>query len=413
VERSSDGLNLQPIALLGSHSQSFTNTGLSSSTRYWYRVFASNAAGNSPYSNVADVTTTSSGPPPYEGPRGDDVGAVAVPGHHGSNKDLVSISGSGEDIYRTADEFYFFHFPASGDFEMVVRAQPSEMDNTNPWAKAGIMARETLAANSRNFFVFRTPSADTGVQSRSVVGGNTSKTSGGSGAGPSAFWLKVVRIGNTFSGYRSADGQNWTLMASTTMVLSSSLRVGLAVTSHNDGVLCDAVFTRVEGPQPVGGSGGGGTFAPASPTDLRAANISSNSLTLAWTDRVSDESSYRVERSQDGVALTVVATLGSNSSTFTNTGLTPATHYWYRGPWKAPAPLTSPSNPTAARPVVTWAVYGKNGFMGKLVSLFMDCDKMCGPQFEKGLADSGTVAGASAASVSARELMRVSSTRAV
>jgi hypothetical protein len=37
-------------------------------------------------------------------------------------------------------------------------------------------------------------------------------------------------------------------------------------------------------------------------------------------------------------------------------------------------------------------MYGKNGFMGKLVSLFMDCEKMVGPQFEQGLADLGKVA---------------------
>jgi len=45
--------------------------------------------------------------------------------------------------------------------------------------------------------------------------------------------------------------------------------------------------------------------------------------------------------------------------------------------------------------VVTWAMYGKNNFMGKVVSLFMDCDKMCGPQFEKGLANLGAVAAGS------------------
>jgi uncharacterized protein YndB with AHSA1/START domain len=37
---------------------------------------------------------------------------------------------------------------------------------------------------------------------------------------------------------------------------------------------------------------------------------------------------------------------------------------------------------------VTWAMYGKNeGLMSKLVSLFMDCESMCGLEFEKGLAD--------------------------
>jgi hypothetical protein len=35
--------------------------------------------------------------------------------------------------------------------------------------------------------------------------------------------------------------------------------------------------------------------------------------------------------------------------------------------------------------VVTWAMFGKNNFMGKAVGLFMNCDKMVGDQFQKGL----------------------------
>ena len=34
---------------------------------------------------------------------------------------------------------------------------------------------------------------------------------------------------------------------------------------------------------------------------------------------------------------------------------------------------------------VTWTMSGKNVFMGKLFTLFMNCDKMVGGQFEKGL----------------------------
>lgn len=37
--------------------------------------------------------------------------------------------------------------------------------------------------------------------------------------------------------------------------------------------------------------------------------------------------------------------------------------------------------------IFTWTMFGPNNFMGKLVSLFMDCEKMCGDQFEKGLAN--------------------------
>ena len=53
--------------------------------------------------------------------------------------------------------------------------------------------------------------------------------------------------------------------------------------------------------------------------------------------------------------------------------------------------------PDGDKTVVTWAMYGKNNFMGKLVSLFMDCDKICGPQFEQGLAELGKTATATAA----------------
>jgi hypothetical protein len=70
--------------------------------------------------------------------------------------------------------------------------------------------------------------------------------------------------------------------------------------------------------------------------------------------------------------------------------------------WKRPMEGTSTVDftfkPNGDKTVVTWAMYGKNNFMGKVVSLFIDCDKICGPQFEKGLADLGAVAAAAAPS---------------
>jgi len=42
--------------------------------------------------------------------------------------------------------------------------------------------------------------------------------------------------------------------------------------------------------------------------------------------------------------------------------------------------------PDAGQTVVTWSMAGKSCFMSKVFGLFMDFDKMCGCQFEKGLA---------------------------
>jgi hypothetical protein len=64
--------------------------------------------------------------------------------------------------------------------------------------------------------------------------------------------------------------------------------------------------------------------------------------------------------------------------------------------WKRPmegvATVDFRFEPRGDKTIVTWAMYGKNNFMGKMMSLFFDCDKMCGPQFEKGLADLGSIA---------------------
>jgi len=43
--------------------------------------------------------------------------------------------------------------------------------------------------------------------------------------------------------------------------------------------------------------------------------------------------------------------------------------------------------PEGAGTKVTWAMQSKKPFMGKVVGLFMDCEKMCGDQFNEGLAN--------------------------
>lgn len=66
---------------------------------------------------------------------------------------------------------------------------------------------------------------------------------------------------------------------------------------------------------------------------------------------------------------------------------------WLR-PMKGTSTVDFTFKPAGEKTVVTWAMYGKNGFMGKLVSLFMNCEKMVGPQFEQGLAELGKVVAA-------------------
>src|SRR6266508_4082016 len=69
----------------------------------------------------------------------------------------------------------------------------------------------------------------------------------------------------------------------------------------------------------------------AAPTELTAAVISTSSISLAWTDNTAYETNYSVERSPNGSSSwTVIATLGANVTTYSNTGLTVGTAYYYR-----------------------------------------------------------------------------------
>ena len=55
-------------------------------------------------------------------------------------------------------------------------------------------------------------------------------------------------------------------------------------------------------------------------------------------------------------------------------------------PFKASNTATFTLLPDDAGTTVTWAMDGTNNFVSKLMSLFMNMDRMIGTEFEKGLA---------------------------
>ena len=60
-------------------------------------------------------------------------------------------------------------------------------------------------------------------------------------------------------------------------------------------------------------------------------------------------------------------------------------------PMKATNTAEFTFRPEGGQTVVVWSMAGKNSFAGKMFGLLMNCDKMVGGQFEKGLASLKTV----------------------
>lgn len=72
------------------------------------------------------------------------------------------------------------------------------------------------------------------------------------------------------------------------------------------------------------------TTLPNAPTSLSASIASATQINLAWTDNASNEESYSIERSTNGTTWSVIATASPNATTYSNTGITSSTQYYYR-----------------------------------------------------------------------------------
>jgi hypothetical protein len=161
-----------------------------------------------------------------------------------------TISAAGADIWNTADEFRYAWKQLSGTGS--ITAQVLSVDNTDPWAKAGVMIRQTLDAGSKFAAVYITPGQGCRYQARLTPGtGATSDTSVATAeqmAITAPYWIKIERdTADNFNGYYSSDGVSWQAMSwnPQKIAMPSNVYIGMAATSHSSGVIGEAQFSDV------------------------------------------------------------------------------------------------------------------------------------------------------------------------
>ncbi len=170
-----------------------------------------------------------------------DVGSVPLAGSVSYQAGTFTVDGAGADIWGGTDQFHFVHQAASGDCEIIARVV--SIENTSTDAKAGVMIRASLDANSTHALMEIIPNNAAEFIYRAVSPGNSGYAPGGAATAP--LWVRVVRSGNTFTSYHSPDGVAWTQVGSTTIVMPTEVRIGLAVTSNTSSELCTAVFDNL------------------------------------------------------------------------------------------------------------------------------------------------------------------------
>jgi YD repeat-containing protein len=172
-----------------------------------------------------------------------DIGAPGVNGSGTYSNGTFTVKGAGYQINGTADAFHYVYQPLSGDGTLVARV--ASLQGSLSTGLAGVMVRETLdtaatnattAASSYNSTIY--------FDVRSAAGGNTTGSGGLLASLP--YWVKVVRAGNSFTGYRSPDGVSWTQIGSSqTITMAQNVYVGLAVNSGSTSAVATATFDNV------------------------------------------------------------------------------------------------------------------------------------------------------------------------
>ena len=172
-----------------------------------------------------------------------DIGDVGAAGSTSTANGVYTVGASGYDIWETQDEFRFVYGAMSGDGEITARV--NSIAAADAWTKAGVMIRETLNANSR--FAYTLVTGEKGVAFHQRVSPGEWAGPGGmaDGVTRAPYWVRVRRVGNVFTGYVSADGQNWRQQGeSVTIAMGANVYAGLALTSGVDGSLATAAFSN-------------------------------------------------------------------------------------------------------------------------------------------------------------------------
>ena len=166
--------------------------------------------------NVADGV-----PHPW---REEAIGRTGHPGSATFTAGLFRIHSSGARILSSSDSFHFVYKPVRGNSEIIARV--IQVQPTDPWAKAGLMLRESLEEDAPNVMLAVTAGRGGLFQWRAARGEETKGTIRRDLSVPC--WIKLRREGDTITGYKSNDGRTWGVVEKTILPLSQDIYAGLA-----------------------------------------------------------------------------------------------------------------------------------------------------------------------------------------
>jgi hypothetical protein len=284
-------------------------------------------------SNIAGATTTATGSPKPNAPTNLNATAVSASQinltwqDNSSNEtsfwvarstDGVSFSGR-QTLAANSTSFSDTGLAPSTKYYYYVLATNDNVTPAVDSPGSNIASATTSAAASPR------PNAPTNLTATTISSSQIRLTWQDKSTNETSFWVARSTDGVRFTG-RATLGANVTTFTDTGLTASTTYYYYVLATNSNVTPAVDSPGSNIASATTTAG---GVSATPNAPTNLTATTISSSQIKLTWQDKSTNETSFWVARSTDGVHFTGRATLGANVTTFTDTGLTASTKYYY------------------------------------------------------------------------------------
>lgn len=170
------------------------------------------------------------------------IGEVVHSGGSTVSNGVYRVGGTGLSLGSTNDGFQFIRRPfehAAAQYIVRLGAQSA----FNDWALAGLMLREGAGTSDR--FVMAACRSDGRASMLQRAAPNPVTLPAWSGPVTLPHWLRLVRLGDEISAFRSHDGTNWVVLGGATWENPGALNIGLAVNSGSRTAFNNATFDEL------------------------------------------------------------------------------------------------------------------------------------------------------------------------
>jgi hypothetical protein len=296
----------------------YTDTKFEPGRTYYYTVAALNNAGKSDSSASVSAEPAKGGLLPEAGEPVSVEGTIYAKAAGGSFR----VPGSGRELDGS-----FVGLPSEGDFNLTARL----VEWKGSVNMMGVAVRESNVGPQSNTLAMTLGEAG-GRQARFRIRtkGGKPETKPGNDYTWLPVWLRIQRVGDTFTAFQSSDGIEWFAVGESKAAMPRKILAGLLVseggkppgTDMKDAPsgLFDHVTLEQTPPAP-----------PAAPGSLVVTVLPGNVVRLDWTNAANtDQAGVKVEASVDDAPFYEIADLSANATRFENTGIKDPASIRYR-----------------------------------------------------------------------------------